>query len=105
MGGHLLDERERNGQRCRVLEDSAVGYYSNETDGDEHAQREWFSAVDESLQPFGVSLMAFLFFPMRVNEYVDIGHQHYRRNRSRSSCSRAMSNSEGSWCTCLLERP
>ena len=105
MGCHLLDECERNRQRCRVLVDPAVGYDTNETDGDEHAQRERLNAVDKSLQPTGVSLMAFLFLPMRVNKDVDIGHQHYGRNRSRSSCSRAASKSEGSWSTRLLERP
>jgi hypothetical protein len=49
MGGHLLDEREGNRQWCRVGVDPAVGYDPDETDGDEHAQRERFSAVDKRL--------------------------------------------------------
>ena len=50
-GWHLLDERQRNRQTGRILVDPAVGYDPNEADRNEHAQRERFNAVDESLQP------------------------------------------------------
>src|SRR5437764_733567 len=97
MAGYLFDERKRYGQRCWVLVDFAAGYDSQESNGDEHAESERFSAIDEVLQPLCVRLVAFLFFPMWIDENVDIGHQHYERNRSRSPCSRVASKSAGSW--------
>ena len=76
MSDQLVDDGEgrRQGRRERV--DPGVGHDADEADGDQHAHGERLPPVHDVGQPAQVWLVHLLVRAMRVDEDVDVRHQH-----------------------------